>query len=192
MNGVIGEVDMSCQSAADNRHPPIIKRVPFPSVLKVEAGELLFKASTGAAPSKYAVRVSAKEQGNSSKTSFTLDLKKAVVPGTGEVALGTDICYDNGDGTIGSESLETVKGHGTIDYATGKIAFTAKAAPSSEIAVTGSAVVPENFGGVADETLEGDGVNAVLHGTIVEGIAKISGIPATEAVMEYLSRHGIY
>ena len=49
MNGVIGEVGINSQEAADHRHEPVVNRVQLVADHEdVEVGELLFEGSAGA------------------------------------------------------------------------------------------------------------------------------------------------
>ena len=194
MNGVIGEVGINSQEAADHRHEPVVNRVQLVADHEdVEVGELLFEGSAGAVSAEDAE--SAKTAAaNGTKTAFDFDFGE-VLPGT--VIITTDdttakTVSDNGDGTLGGEAED---GTGTVDYSTGKVSVTFSAAPADTKTVTAKAVKGSGFVGVANDTVgkdEDNGVNVVIHGTIHEGIAKVNGFAATSEQLKFLARHGIY
>lgn len=190
MNGIIGEVSMETQQAADNRHPPIIKHVSLASGTTVAVGELLFDGASGIGSLAKANTISNKVKGDASTTDFVITLGE-IVPGSVEVTIAANPAIkENGAGAL----VENEHGTAKIDYATGTVAVHANSAPSGSHFVEVKAVSAGTFHGVANDTTDAgdDGVNVVVHGTVYEGIAKVNGVDATVEQLKFASRHGIY
>ena len=195
IDGVIGTIDLNVNHAADGKHGPVIKTVQFKeSIGALKAGELLFAGSGGAASAKDATQI----QGTKTQaadgvlTDFDIDLGKAILPGS--VSVKTDDTtakelVDDGDGTLSGDD-----GEGTVDYANGKVHVEFTAAPAFSKTVTVKAVPASGFIGVLDDDIEAGeaAANAVVHGTIYEGIAKLDGVAATPEQLEFLEGKGIY
>ncbi|MBQ6905262.1 MAG: hypothetical protein IJQ27_04210 [Spirochaetia bacterium] len=195
IDGVIGQVDLEVNHAADGRHGPVIKTVQLKENIGVlKAGELLFAGSGGAASAKDATQI----QGTKTQaadgvlTEFDIDLGKAILPGS--VSVKTDDSTpkelaDDGDGTLSGDD-----GEGTVDYANGKVHVEFTAAPAFSKTVTVKAVPASGFIGVLDDDIEAGeaAANAVVHGTIYEGVAKLDGVAATPEQLEFLKDKGIY
>ncbi len=192
---MIGEVDLIGKHAADGRHGPVIKTVEFKeSIGALGAGELLFKGSGGAASAKDATQVQGQvtQAADGVLTDFDIDLGKAILPGSVTVKTNDSTAKelaDQGDGTLDGDD-----GDGTVDYASGKVHIEFDAAPAYSKTVTVKAVPADGFVGVLDDDIiAGEAVaNAVVHGTIYEGVAKLDGVAATPEQLEFLKDKGIY
>lgn len=195
MNGVIGEVEVNAQEAADHRHGPFVSRVQFPDEHPaIQVGEALFYDENGKAVPAGSAGKETTATANGTDTTFTFSLGE-ILPGS--VLITTDdttakAVSDNGDGTLGGEDED---GTGTVDYATGKVTVTFSAAPAQTKTVTVEAVKGGDFIGIANNSVgedEDNGVNVVVHGSIHEGLAKFDGEPASFEQYKFLRTHGIY
>lgn len=197
MNGIIGEVDLTVEQAADGRHSPVLENIGLPETHDaILCGEVLFEDEDGAAvsladASSITLETSAFD---GTLTDATIDFGVPIVPGS--VTIITDdttpkAITDNGDGTLGSD---TDAGDGNADYVSGVIAMSFDAAPANGKIATVAAVPVSGFVGVCNEARDAEDENALVveHGSLVRGIAKINGEAINTAQQKMLKTLGIF